>query len=72
MSEHQAGSTLLKDLGDVDLKWNHVPAVKVFDYRARDFKEMSWHEVHRLGPGIIINATVAPHVCFLDVSFSCL
>ncbi|KAJ7213191.1 hypothetical protein GGX14DRAFT_620481 [Mycena pura] len=43
-SELQAGSTLLKDLGDIDLKWNRVPVVKVFDHRARDFKEMSWHQ----------------------------
>ncbi|KAJ7207597.1 hypothetical protein GGX14DRAFT_567545 [Mycena pura] len=60
-SELQSTSTLLKDLGNIDLKWNRVPIVKIYDFRARDFKEMSWHEVHRLGPGVVITATAAPH-----------
>ncbi|KAJ7203750.1 hypothetical protein GGX14DRAFT_569800 [Mycena pura] len=59
-SEFQANSSLLKTLGDTDLKWNRVPVVKIYDYRTRGFKEISWHEVHRLGPGVIINATVSP------------
>ncbi|KAJ7223050.1 hypothetical protein GGX14DRAFT_387425 [Mycena pura] len=59
-SEFQANNSLLKTLGNADLKWNRVPAVKIYDYRTRGFKEISWHEVHCLGSGVIINATMSP------------
>lgn len=62
MSEFQATSGLLSELGDLDLKWNRVPAVKIWDYRNRNFKELSWHQIHRLGAGVVVNATLAPHV----------
>ncbi|KAJ7222290.1 hypothetical protein GGX14DRAFT_388106 [Mycena pura] len=61
-SEYQATNTLLSDLGpDSDLKFNRVPSVKLWDYRAREYVELSWHEVHRLGSGVVINMSLAPH-----------
>ncbi|KAF7360130.1 MYND-type domain-containing protein [Mycena venus] len=53
---------LLPLLNDPDLRFNQVPEVLVFNANTKEFSPMSFHLLHRLGTGVVLNATIAPMI----------
>ncbi|KAJ7791173.1 hypothetical protein B0H14DRAFT_2625300 [Mycena olivaceomarginata] len=47
-------------LGDSDLRYNRVPEVVVYNSVTKKFSPISFHHIHRLGQGLVMNMTVAP------------
>ncbi|KAJ7356677.1 hypothetical protein DFH08DRAFT_802684 [Mycena albidolilacea] len=51
---------LLPRLDDPDLHYNRVPEVLIYNSVTKKYLPMSFHELHRLGPGLVVNITVVP------------
>ncbi|KAJ7330894.1 hypothetical protein DFH08DRAFT_814985 [Mycena albidolilacea] len=53
---------LLLRLDDPDLRYNRVPEVLIYNSVSKKYLPMSFHELYRLGPGLVVNVTVTPMV----------
>ncbi|KAJ7815439.1 hypothetical protein B0H14DRAFT_2603452 [Mycena olivaceomarginata] len=59
-SEYEEKFKLLRFFGDSDLRYNRVPEVVVYNSVTKKFSPISFHHIHRLGQGLVMNMTVAP------------
>ncbi|KAJ7726181.1 hypothetical protein B0H14DRAFT_3519161 [Mycena olivaceomarginata] len=59
-SEYEEKFKLLRFFGDSDLRYNRVPEVVVYNSVTKKFTPISFHHIHRLGQGLVMNMTVAP------------
>ncbi|KAF8144018.1 hypothetical protein K438DRAFT_1993264 [Mycena galopus ATCC 62051] len=59
-SEYDDTFKLLPLLSDPDLRYNRVPEVLVFNADTKTYHPMSFHQLHRLGPGLVMLMTVTP------------
>ncbi|KAJ7858150.1 hypothetical protein B0H14DRAFT_3447470 [Mycena olivaceomarginata] len=51
---------LLPLIGDPDIRFNRIPEVLVFNSTTKEYLPMSFHLLHRLGTGVVLNTTIAP------------
>ncbi|KAJ7793523.1 hypothetical protein B0H14DRAFT_2622801 [Mycena olivaceomarginata] len=51
---------LLALVNDPDVRFNRVPEVLVFNATTKKYFPMSFHQLHRLGTGVVLNVTIAP------------
>ncbi|KAJ7825403.1 hypothetical protein B0H14DRAFT_2596627 [Mycena olivaceomarginata] len=59
-SEYDDSYGLLPLIGDPDIRFNRIPEVLVFNSTTKEYLPMSFHLLHRLGTGVVLNATIAP------------
>ncbi|KAJ7907826.1 hypothetical protein B0H13DRAFT_1879273 [Mycena leptocephala] len=59
-SEYDDSFGILPLVKDSDLRFNRVPEVLVYDSVKKIYSPMSFHNLHRLGNGVVINMTLAP------------
>ncbi|KAF8142929.1 hypothetical protein K438DRAFT_1994397 [Mycena galopus ATCC 62051] len=59
-SEYDDTYKLLSFLSDTDLCFNRVPEVLIYNAQAKTYHPMSFHQLHRLGSGIVMLMTVLP------------
>ncbi|KAJ7788159.1 hypothetical protein B0H14DRAFT_2628546 [Mycena olivaceomarginata] len=51
---------LLPLLSDPDICFNRVPEVLIFNATTKEYSPMSFHLLHRLGTGVVLNTMIAP------------
>ncbi|KAF8198236.1 hypothetical protein K438DRAFT_1966978 [Mycena galopus ATCC 62051] len=72
-SEYDDSYKLLSFLPNTDLRFNRVPEVLIYNAEKKTYHPMSFHQLHRLGLGIVMLMTVAPIVsgssCWLSFPF---
>ncbi|KAJ7336328.1 hypothetical protein DFH08DRAFT_813546 [Mycena albidolilacea] len=61
-SEYEGKFKLLPFFGDSDLRYNRVPEVVIYNSITKKYSPVSFHHIHRLGQGLVMNMTVAPMV----------
>ncbi|KAJ7326470.1 hypothetical protein DFH08DRAFT_968356 [Mycena albidolilacea] len=59
-SEYDDIYGLLPLISNPDIRFNRVPEVLVFNSTTKEYLPMSFHLLHRLGTGVVLNATIAP------------
>ncbi|KAF8164558.1 hypothetical protein K438DRAFT_1984494 [Mycena galopus ATCC 62051] len=59
-SEYDDTYKLLSFLSDTDLRFNRVPEVLIYNAQAKTYHPMSFHQLHRLGSGIVMLMTMSP------------
>jgi hypothetical protein len=62
LSEFDDVYGLLALVNDPDIRFNRVPEVLVFNATTKEYFPMSFHLLHRLGTGVVLNVTIAPMV----------
>ncbi|KAJ7678830.1 hypothetical protein B0H14DRAFT_3063504, partial [Mycena olivaceomarginata] len=60
LSEFDDVYGLLALVNDPDVRFNRVPEVLVFNAATKEYFPMSFHLLHRLGTGVVLNVTIAP------------
>ncbi|KAJ7857672.1 hypothetical protein B0H14DRAFT_3135740 [Mycena olivaceomarginata] len=60
LSEFDDVYGLLALVNDPDVRFNRVPEVLVFNAANKEYFPMSFHLLHRLGTGVVLNVTIAP------------
>lgn len=61
---------VLRKLQHRDFKFNRIPETLVVDHVKKDEKAMSFHHLHLLGPGIVLQVIVTPRASFSAVIHS--
>ncbi|KAF8184079.1 hypothetical protein K438DRAFT_1974672 [Mycena galopus ATCC 62051] len=59
-SEYDDTYNLLAPLADADLRFNRVPEVLIYNANAKTYHPMSFHQLHRLGAGLVMLMTMTP------------
>ncbi|KAJ7849048.1 hypothetical protein B0H14DRAFT_3452641 [Mycena olivaceomarginata] len=59
-SEYKEKFKLLPFFGNADLRYNRVPEVVVYNSITKKYSPISFHHIHRLGQGLVMNMTIAP------------
>ncbi|KAJ7324016.1 hypothetical protein DFH08DRAFT_969020 [Mycena albidolilacea] len=59
LSEFDDVYGLLVLVNDPDVRFNRVPEVLVFNATKKEYFPMSFHLLHRLGTGVVLNVTIA-------------
>ncbi|KAF8173333.1 hypothetical protein K438DRAFT_1980882 [Mycena galopus ATCC 62051] len=59
-SEYDDTFKLLPFLADTDLRYNRVPEVLVYDDVSKTMHPLSFHDLDRLGPGLVMIMTTVP------------
>jgi hypothetical protein len=62
LSEFDDVYGLLALVNDPDIRFNRVPEVLVFNATTKEYFPMSFHLLHCLGTGVVLNVTIAPMV----------
>ncbi|KAJ7667171.1 hypothetical protein B0H14DRAFT_2658231 [Mycena olivaceomarginata] len=60
VSEYEEKFKLLPFFGDSDLQYNRVPEVVVYNSITKKYSLISFHHIHHLGQGLVMNMTVVP------------
>ncbi|KAJ6512933.1 hypothetical protein C8R45DRAFT_961789 [Mycena sanguinolenta] len=59
-SEYGDPYNFLEKLAHSDVRFNRIPEVLIYDYTTKEYLPLSFHAIHLLPPGIILNVTVTP------------
>jgi hypothetical protein len=70
-SEYDDIYGLLPLISDPDIRFNRVPEVLIFNSTTKEYLPMSFHLLHRLGTGVVLNATIAPMVSIAHIASIC-